>query len=90
MCALLKYCPTTYVYIGKGGSVAFGLSRVPKEHVHVIQDALIKAAHEEGLKLRFVVPSRMLSYTRTIYQRLLNEDGTWDDDVSDFLEQARM
>jgi hypothetical protein len=89
MRALLKYSPTTLAHIGKGGLVAFAFLRLPYETFRFFMNSFEKKAAEAGLQARCVIPKDVRTYTKTFYQRLLLDDGTWDDDVSYFLEQAR-
>jgi hypothetical protein len=51
--------------------------------------ALPSRGQEEGLTIRCLQPRTLWNYTRTLYQRLLKDSGTWDEDVSGFLSQAR-
>ena len=44
---------------------------------------------ENGVNIRCMRPTTFRRYTSNLYQRLLKDDGTWDDDVSAFLSQAR-
>ncbi len=51
--------------------------------------SLPQAGQEHEIAIRCFRPHTLRSYNHSLYQRLLREDGKWDDDVSGFLSQAR-
>jgi hypothetical protein len=71
------------------GKMLIVFSRMPSDDVYHLQSELPVRGQEEGLTIRCLQPRALWNYTRTLYQRLLRDDGTWDDDVSGFLSQAR-
>jgi hypothetical protein len=89
MRALLRYSPTTLAHISKGGLLAFAFLRLPYKTFQFFMNSFEKKAAEAGLQARCVIPKDVRIYTKIFYQRLLRDDGTWDDNASYFLEQAR-
>lgn len=87
--AFLEYTPTSLVMIDEVGKMLIVFSRMPNEDVYHLMSELPARGQEEGLTIRCLQPRALWNYTRTLYQRLLRENGTWDDDVSGFLSQAR-
>jgi hypothetical protein len=89
MRALLRYSPTTLAHISKGGLLAFAFLRLPYKTFQFFMNSFEKKAAEAGLQARCVIPKDVRIYTKIFYQRLLRDDGTWDDNASYFLEQER-
>ncbi|MHA2141470.1 MAG: hypothetical protein ACXADD_08200 [Candidatus Thorarchaeota archaeon] len=87
--AFLEHTPTSLVMIDDEGKKLIVLSRMPHSDVYHLMSTLPARAQEEGLTIRCLQPRAFWNYTRTMYQRLLRDDGTWDDDVSGFLSQVR-
>ena len=87
--AFLRSTPTSYARLDQHGENAIILSRLPEESVYSIASQLPSRGMEQGLNIRCMRPTTFRRYTSNLYQRLLREDGTWDDDVSAFLSQAR-
>ena len=87
--AFLEQTPTSLVMLGEECSKAVILTKLPAEDVFRLQSLLPERGHEENLSVRCLRPRAHLSYTGSLYQRLLKADGTWDDDISGFLSQAR-
>ncbi len=87
--AFLEHTPTSLVMIDNEGKKLIVLSRMPNEDVYHLMSTLPSRGQEEGLTIRCLQPRAIWNYTRTLYQRLLRNDGTWDDDVSGFLSQLR-
>jgi hypothetical protein len=85
----LDYTPTTLMMLGETGEQSILLTRLPEASVYELSSKLPPAGMEHGLTIRCLRPTTFHSYTHSLYQRLLKEDGTWDDDVSAFLSQAR-
>jgi len=87
--AFLRGSPTSYARLDQHGENAIILSRLPEESAYSIASQLPSRGIEQGLNIRCMRPTTFRRYTSNLYQRLLREDGTWDDDVSAFLSQAR-
>jgi hypothetical protein len=86
---LLKSTPTSFARLNETGESGIILSRLPEESVHGIASQLTSRGIEQELNIRCMRPTAYRSYTSNLYQRLLRDDGTSDDDVSAFLSQAR-
>ena len=65
------------------------LSRLPERSAYQIASTLPSEAYNQEMQVRCLRPTSYQSYRYNLYQRLLRIDGTWDDDVSAFLSQAR-
>ncbi|TFG32552.1 hypothetical protein EU527_09890 [Candidatus Thorarchaeota archaeon] len=87
--SFLDNTPSTLVMLGENSEQAIMLSRVPETSAHELVSRLPKLGLDEGLVIRCLRPVTFQSYTHNLYQRLLRDDGTWDDDVTAFLSQAR-
>jgi len=87
--SFLSNTPTSSVYVCNGGTDAILLSRVPPSEFVNLAVILQETGQEAGLNIRCFKPEGLQSYSKTLYSRLLREDGSWDDDVSGFLSQAR-
>lgn len=87
--SMLEYTPTTLAMIGERSDQAVLLTRIPETPAYEIASQLPTQGLEQGLTIRCLRPTKYQSYSHNLYQRLLREDGTWDDDVSAFLSQAR-
>jgi hypothetical protein len=87
--AFLERTPTSLVMIDGDGKKLIVLSRMPNEDLYHLLSTLPARGQEEGLTIRCLQPRAFWNYTRTLYQRLLNANGAWDDDVSGFLSQLR-
>jgi hypothetical protein len=85
----LRSAPTSYVRLDETGESCIILSRLPEESIHGIASQLTSRGNDQGLTIRCMRPTAFRGYTSNLYQRLLRPDGTWDDDVSAFLSQAR-
>jgi len=87
--AFLIHTPTASVEIGEAGGICFILSRVPEKSARALATSLEERAPECGIELRCMRVTSYRGYMDSLYQRLLKEDGTWDDDVSALLSQIR-
>ncbi len=87
--SFLKYAPTSSVRLNEMSDNGIILSRLPEESIYDIANQLTTRGLENELNVRCMRPTTFRRYTSNLYQRLLREDGTWDDDVSAFLSQAR-
>lgn len=85
----LRNTPTSFARINETGRNGVILSRLPEESVHGIASQLTSRGIEQELNIRCMRPTTFRGYSSNLYQRLLKEDGTWDDDVGAFLSQAR-
>ena len=85
----LDSTPTTLMMLGEKGEQSILLTRLPEASVYELSSRLPSKGLEHGLTIRCLRPTTFHSYTHNLYQRLLKEDGTWDNDVSAFLSQAR-
>jgi hypothetical protein len=87
--SLLENTPTSLAMLTSDGSNATILSKMPEAAVFELARGLPKFGFEQELNIRCMRLTTFKSYTHNLYQRLLQEDGTWNDDVSAFLSQAR-
>jgi len=87
--SFLECTPTTLAMLGGGGQQSILLSRLPETPAYDLATQLPTLGLEYGLTIRCLRPTTFQSYGHNLFQRLLKEDGTWDDDVSIFLSQAR-
>jgi len=87
--ALLSGTPTCTGFVCNDGTHGVFLSRVPPASLFELTNLLPRAGKENGISIRCFKPTTLRSYNHTLFQRLLRKDGTWDDDVSGFLSQAR-
>jgi hypothetical protein len=87
--AFLKYVPSSFVRLNETGDRGVILSRLPEESVYDLASQLTFRGAENDLSIRCLRPTTFQRYTSNLYQRLLKNDGTWDDNVSAFLSQAR-
>jgi hypothetical protein len=87
--SLLQNTPTSFAMLGKNSEFGVILSRLPDDTVHDFVSSVPKKGFENDLLVRCMIPRGVRSYRYNLYQRLLKSDGTWDDDVSAFLSQAR-
>ncbi|MFW9806857.1 MAG: hypothetical protein ACFFFK_09020 [Candidatus Thorarchaeota archaeon] len=87
--AFLSCTPTSLALLNDTGDRGVFLSRMTEESALEIVSRLPEQGLENGLTIRCMRPTSFRSYTFDLYHRLLRNDGTWDDDVSAFLSQAR-
>jgi hypothetical protein len=87
--SLLENTPTSLAMIGDDGKSGIVLSRLPESSAYQITSTLPNEGYKHDMQIRCLRPTSYQSYSYNLYQRLLREDGTWDDDVSAFLSQAR-
>lgn len=87
--SFMKNTPTSYGRLDEEGENAVILTRLPEESVYEIVSQLTTRGLEYDVNIRCLRPTTFRRYTSNLYQRLLKDDGTWDDDVSAFLSQAR-
>lgn len=90
VCAsFLESTPISVVMLGKNNQQAVILSRLPENPAYELVADLPRLGLEQDMIIRCFRPTTFQSYTHNLLQRLLNDDGTWNDDVSAFLSQAR-
>ncbi|MFW9982213.1 MAG: hypothetical protein ACFFE3_09910 [Candidatus Thorarchaeota archaeon] len=87
--ALLNDTPTSFARLADGGKSSVILTRLPEEAAHELALKLQASGIDYDLNIRCMRPTTFQSYTHDFYQRILKPDGSWDDDVSAFLSQAR-
>ena len=87
--SLLENTPTSLAMLTTEGDKVIVLSKMPEASVYELARGLPKYGFEHDMSIRCMRPTTFKSYTHDLYRRLLKEDGTWDDDVSAFLSQAR-
>jgi hypothetical protein len=87
--AFLSGTPTCTAYICNNGTHAVFLSRVPPNDSRELAFLLPQIGHKNGISIRCFRSSTLRSYNHSLFQRLLQQDGTWNDDVSGFLSQAQ-
>ena len=87
--SFLSQTPTSLAMLSEKGRSCVIMARIPETEVYTIASELPSLADSNGVKLRIMRPRAVRTYSHNLYQRLLKPDGTWDDDVSAFLSQAR-
>jgi hypothetical protein len=87
--SLLKDVPTSLARMADNGTTALVVSRVPTKESGFFTEIMSQAAENVGLDLKCTFPSAIRNYQADLFRRLLNPDGTWNDDVSGFLSQIR-
>ncbi len=85
----LSQTPTTTARVSRNGKSCYLISRVPDDALHELVAVLPARAQEFGIEARCMPITAYQGYLQNIYTRLLNEDGSWDDDVSAMLSQIR-
>ena len=85
----LSQTPTSLAMLSEKGRSCVIMARIPETDVYTIASELPSLADSNGVRLRIMRPRAVRTYSHNLYQRLLKPDGTWDDDVSAFLSQAR-
>jgi hypothetical protein len=85
----LMNMPTSLVMMGENSQTCAILSRLPRNAVYDFASSLPIVGKDNKMEIRVLRPLSFSTYYHDFYQRLLRTDGTWDDDVSAFLSQAR-
>lgn len=88
--SLMKYSPTATVHLAKNGEWLLALSRQPTSTAHHLIASLPAEAAERGIALRCNRLTSFRSYTWSFYKRLLKDDGSWENDVTQMLSQIRV
>ena len=86
---LMQSTPTSLAMIGKERDPSIVISRIPITEVNAFIKTITNESNQSGLVVRCMKPRAIKRYTLTLFQRLLKEDGTWNDDISGFISQAR-
>ena len=86
----LKHTPSATVSIGRNSEWFLIMTRLPSSGAHRVISSLPAIASEEEITLTCHRTMSYRSYLWKFYQRLLREDGTWDDDVTAMLSQIRL
>ncbi len=86
----LKHSPSATVFVARGGRWSLIMARVPPSIARQIMIELPGKAAEQDLALSCYRVVSYRSYSWRFYQRILNEDDTWNDDVSAMLSQIRL
>jgi hypothetical protein len=87
--SFLSYTPTSTTMLNKDCDMGFVLSRLPENYVHELASQLNRLDVDREITVRCMRPRTFRSFNYDFYHRLLTPDGTWNDDVSAFLSQAR-
>ncbi|MBY8997386.1 MAG: hypothetical protein KGD60_06625 [Candidatus Thorarchaeota archaeon] len=88
--SFLKHAPSADVRINEDGTTCLIIARVPEDKAYDLLTRLPLKASESGITLRALPISAYIGYRNNLYQRLLKNDGTWDDDISGLLSQIRL
>ena len=88
--AFLKHTPSSHARIMNDGKSCVVISRVPQDQQYDLVTQLNQYGNDNHMTLRFSQISAYAGYRNNLYSRLLNHDGTWDDDLSGLLNQVRL
>jgi hypothetical protein len=88
--AFLKHAPSAHVRVTDGGKSCSIIARIPEDKTYSFLETLSSSAAESDVSVRAFPISAYVGYRNNLYQRLLKQDGTWDDDVSGLLDQVRL
>ncbi len=88
--SFLKHAPTSDVRIAGKGSWCFIISRVPEDDAFDLLNSLQSQAKECEINLTARPISAYIGYRNNLYQRLLQNDGSWNNDVSGILTQVSL
>ncbi len=88
--SFLKHAPTADTRISDNGSSSLIIARVPEDEAFRLLTNLPSVALENKIDLKAYPISAYIGYRNNLYQRLLREDGSWDDDVTGLLSQVRL
>lgn len=87
--SLLTNSPTSLAMLNDQFDKGVVISKFPENIVYDLISKLNQMGIQKDLVIRCMRPRAFRDFTSTLYHRLLKPDGTWDDDVSAFLSQAR-
>lgn len=87
--SLTKNLPTTLTRLANGGKYSLILARIPPQEEIGFKTLLTNMCIENSIQFEYTKLTTHRNYTPDLYQRLLNPDRTWNDDISGFLSQIR-
>ncbi len=87
--SFLDYSATSLAMLNKSSDMVVILSMLPEEAAYELVAELPRYGILKDVMIRCMRPTAFRSFTFDLYHRLLKDDGTWDDDVTAFLSQAR-
>lgn len=87
--ALMKHAPSSTARITGNGEQCYIMSRMPEGSVYDISVQLPLKAIDYEMDIKIFRVSAYAAYTHNLYERLLLQDQTWDDDISGLLSQIR-
>ncbi|MFX1482872.1 MAG: hypothetical protein ACFFCP_06750 [Promethearchaeota archaeon] len=87
--SLLTNSPTSLAMVDERFGRGVVISKFPENIAYDFAGRLNQLGLKEDLAIRCMRPRTFRGFTYTLYDRLLKPDGTWDDDVTAFLSQAR-
>ncbi len=87
--SLLDNSATSLVMLNKSADMVVILSMLPEEVAYELAVELPRCGLPKDVIIRCMRPTVFRSFTYDLYYRILKADGTWDDDVTAFLSQAR-
>jgi hypothetical protein len=87
--ASLLHLPSATAMISSENKTCYILGRVSEDCAYEILTNLPIRGKDHDLSIRSFRMTAYVGYINNLYQRLLKSDGTWDDDVSDFISQIR-
>ncbi len=87
--SFLTNTPSSIIMLNEECDKGFILSRLPENGLHELASELNRQGVYQDVVIRCMRPRAYRSFNFSLYSRLLGNDGTWDDDVSAFLSQAR-
>ncbi|MBD3406890.1 MAG: hypothetical protein GF411_12305 [Candidatus Lokiarchaeota archaeon] len=85
--ALLKYLPTTTAHVSENLEKLYAFSRIPQPDLYKLMKQLPAIALDDGMVVRIDNVRGFESYKNNRFQRLLRQDGSWDEDLSGLLSQ---
>lgn len=88
--ALLSKMPSSLVMLEDNARTCLAISRLPEDEVYDYAFDLPRIGRENEMEIRVLRSTGVSTYFHNLYQRLLKRDGTWNEDVSAFLSQARL
>lgn len=88
--AFLKHSPSAHIRISNNGASCSIVARVPEDKSYRLLTNLPNIASENDISMKCLPISAYTGYRNDLLQRLLNDDGIWDDDVSGLLSQIRL
>jgi len=87
--SMLTNTPSTTAYLAKGNDSTFIVSSVPETTRDILLQELPKVGMEHDMSIRCMMPLTYRNCTSDLFQRLLKKDGSWIDNVSGLITQAR-